>query len=161
MDYFTTWPEAFSIPDQEATTVAEVLVQQWVSRFGTPLQVHSDQGTNFPSAVFKGMGQILGIDKTQTTPLHPQSDGMVERFNRTILNNLSLTVSRNQQDWDLELPLFLLAVLFMRLPDILHRRCSTVTNFVCLVTFNLVARQKHVHRQRSTFEISRHVLKMP
>ena len=61
------------------------------------------------SAVFKGLCQILGIDKTQTTPLHPQSDGMVERFNRTILNNLSLLVSRNQQDWDLKLPLFLLA----------------------------------------------------
>ena len=73
------------------------------------MQIHSDQGTNFTSAVFKGLCQILGIDKTQTTPLHPQSDGMVERFNRTILNNLSLLVSRNQQDWDLKLPLFLLA----------------------------------------------------
>ena len=47
--------------------------------------------------------------KTQTTPLHPQSDGMVERFNRTILNHLSLFVSKNQQDWDQKLPLFLLA----------------------------------------------------
>ncbi|GFV96335.1 retrovirus-related Pol polyprotein from transposon 412 [Trichonephila clavipes] len=44
-----------------------------------------------------------------TTPLHPQSDGMVERFNRTILNNLSLMVSKNQQDWDQKVPLFLLA----------------------------------------------------
>ncbi|KAF8782265.1 Retrovirus-related Pol polyprotein like [Argiope bruennichi] len=49
------------------------------------------------------------IDKTQTTPLHPQSDGMVERFNRTILNHLSIHVSMNQQDWDRKLPMFLLA----------------------------------------------------
>ncbi|GFU12364.1 retrovirus-related Pol polyprotein from transposon 412 [Trichonephila clavipes] len=47
-------------------------------------------------------------DKTRTTALHPQSDGMVERFNRTILNNLSLLVSSNQQDWDKKLPFFLL-----------------------------------------------------
>ncbi|GFW63770.1 retrovirus-related Pol polyprotein from transposon 412 [Trichonephila clavipes] len=56
-----------------------------------------------------GVCELLGIDKTKTTPLHPQSDGMVERFNRTILNNLSLMVSKNQQDWDQKVPLFLLA----------------------------------------------------
>lgn len=109
MDYFTKWPEAYPIPDQEAPTVAEVMVQRWISRFGVPLQIHSDQGRNFTSAVINGLCELLGIDKTQTTPLHPQSDGMVERFNRTILNNLSLMVSRNQQDWDQKLPLFLLA----------------------------------------------------
>ncbi|GFW70147.1 retrovirus-related Pol polyprotein from transposon 412 [Trichonephila clavipes] len=66
-------------------------------------------GRNFVSAVLKGVCELLGIDKTKTTPLHPQSDGMVERFNRTILNNLSLMVSKNQQDWDQKVPLFLLA----------------------------------------------------
>ncbi|GFT44046.1 retrovirus-related Pol polyprotein from transposon 412 [Trichonephila clavipes] len=76
---------------------------------GVPLQLHSDQGRNFVSAVLKGVCELLGIDKTKTTPLHPQSDGMVERFNRTILNNLSLMVSKNQQDWDQKVPLFLLA----------------------------------------------------
>ena len=53
MDYFTKWPEAYPMPDQEATTIAEVLIQQWVLRFGTPFQIHSDQGTNFTSALFK------------------------------------------------------------------------------------------------------------
>ncbi|GFU99004.1 retrovirus-related Pol polyprotein from transposon 412 [Trichonephila clavipes] len=57
----------------------------------------------------EGVCELLGIDKTKTTPLHPQSDGMVERFNRTILNNLSLMVSKNQQDWDQKVPIFLLA----------------------------------------------------
>ncbi|GFS62188.1 retrovirus-related Pol polyprotein from transposon 412 [Trichonephila clavipes] len=93
----------------EAPTVAEAVVQHWISRYGVPLQLHSDQGRNFVSAVLKGVCELLGIDKTKTTPLHPQSDGMVERFNRTILNNLSLMVSKNQQDWDHKVPLFLLA----------------------------------------------------
>ncbi|GFU66226.1 retrovirus-related Pol polyprotein from transposon 412 [Trichonephila clavipes] len=109
IDYFTKWPEVYPIPDQEAPTVAEAVVQHWISRYGVPLQLHSDQGRNFVSAVLKGVCELLGIDKTKTTPLHPQSDGMVKRFNRTILNNLSLMVSKNQQDWDQKVPLFLLA----------------------------------------------------
>ncbi|GFX98093.1 retrovirus-related Pol polyprotein from transposon 412 [Trichonephila clavipes] len=109
IDYFTKWPEVYPIPDQEAPTVAEAVVQHWISRYGVPLQLHSDQGRNFVSAVLKGVCELLGMDKTKTTPLHPQSDGMVERFNRTILNNLSLMVSKNQQDWDQKVPLFLLA----------------------------------------------------
>ncbi|GFT84712.1 retrovirus-related Pol polyprotein from transposon 412 [Trichonephila clavipes] len=79
MDYFTKWPEAYSIPNQEASTVAEVLVQHWISRFGVPLQLHSDQGRNFDSAVCKRLCEILAIDKTRKTALHPQADGMVER----------------------------------------------------------------------------------
>ncbi|GFS52302.1 hypothetical protein TNCV_4850271 [Trichonephila clavipes] len=109
MDYFTKWPEVYPIPDQEAPTVAEAVVQHWISRYGVPLQLHSDQIRNFVSAVLKGVCELLGIDKIKTTPLHPQSDGMVERFNRTILNNLSLMVSKNQQDWDQKVPPFLLA----------------------------------------------------
>ncbi|GFU48970.1 retrovirus-related Pol polyprotein from transposon 412 [Trichonephila clavipes] len=71
MDYFTKWPEAYPISDQEATTVSEVLVQHWISRFGVPLQLHSDQGRNFKSTVCKRLCEILVIDKTQTTVLHP------------------------------------------------------------------------------------------
>ncbi|GFV39395.1 retrovirus-related Pol polyprotein from transposon 412 [Trichonephila clavipes] len=71
MDYFTKWPEVYPIPDQEAPTVAEAVVQHWISRYGVPLQLHSDQGRNFVSAVLKGVCELLGIDKTKTTPLHP------------------------------------------------------------------------------------------
>ncbi|GFV55667.1 retrovirus-related Pol polyprotein from transposon 412 [Trichonephila clavipes] len=109
MDYFTKWPEAYPIPDQEASTDAEALVQHWISRFGVLIQLHSHQGINFDSAVCKRLCEILAIDKTGTTASHPQSDDMVERFNRTILSSLSLLVSSNQQDWDKKLPFFLLA----------------------------------------------------
>ncbi|GFS76807.1 retrovirus-related Pol polyprotein from transposon 412 [Trichonephila clavipes] len=92
-----------------ASTVAEVLVQHWISRFGVPLQLHCDQGRNSDSAVCKRLCEILAIDKTRTTALHPQSDDMVERFSRTILNSLSLLVSSNQQGWDKKFPFFLFA----------------------------------------------------
>ncbi|GBM08942.1 hypothetical protein AVEN_57480-1 [Araneus ventricosus] len=71
--------------------------------------LNSDQGTNFTSSLFTELSKLLGILKTRKTALYPESDGMVERFNRAILNHLSLFVSRNQTDWDKQLPLFLLA----------------------------------------------------
>ena len=48
-DYFTKWVEAFALPNQQATTVAEVLVDQFFCRFGVPMELHSDQGRNFES----------------------------------------------------------------------------------------------------------------
>ncbi|GBN32937.1 Retrovirus-related Pol polyprotein from transposon 412 [Araneus ventricosus] len=108
LDYFTKWPEAIPIPDQGISTVAEELVRTWTSRYGVPMILHSDQGINFNSVLFTELCELLGILKTRKTALHPESDGMVERFNRTILNHLSLFVSNNQTDWVTHLPLFLL-----------------------------------------------------
>ncbi|GBM22895.1 Retrovirus-related Pol polyprotein from transposon 412 [Araneus ventricosus] len=81
MNYFTKWPEAIPIPDQEASTVAEALVRSWISCYDVPMILHSDQGTNFNSALFTKLCKLLGILKTRTTVLHPEFDGMVERFN--------------------------------------------------------------------------------
>ena len=52
-DYFTKWTEAYAIPDQTAETVAAVLVEEFICRFGTPVQIHTDQGRNFESNLFK------------------------------------------------------------------------------------------------------------
>ena len=89
-DFFSKWTEAYAIPNQEATTVARVLVEEFMAPFGIPRQIHSDQGRNFVSKVFQEMCKSLGMDKTRTTPLHPQSDGMVERSKRTIEGVLSM-----------------------------------------------------------------------
>jgi len=109
MDYFTKWPEAYALPDHEAGTVAEVLVTQFVTRFGVPGELHSDQGREFESRVFRECCELLGIHKTRTTPQRPQSDGMVERFNRTLAGELAKHCEASQQDWDLWLPYLLMA----------------------------------------------------
>ncbi|UYV72261.1 hypothetical protein LAZ67_9002385 [Cordylochernes scorpioides] len=109
MDYFTKWPEAFPLADQEAETVAETLISQFFSRFGVPMQIHTDQGRNFESRLFAQMCKLLGSHKTRTTPLHPQSDGMVEKFNRTLASQLSLFVAQSLRDWDSQLPILLMA----------------------------------------------------
>ena len=68
IDYFSKWPEAHAIPDQEAETVADALLEGMFSRFGVPETLHSDQGRNFESRVFSAMCERLGIHKTRTTP---------------------------------------------------------------------------------------------
>ena len=108
-DYFTKWVEALPIPDQEATTIAELLIKEVICRFGVPQQIHSDQGRNFESILFAEMCKLLGIKKTRTTPYHPASDGMVERFNRTLEMQLSKFADHNQRDWDLHLPFLVMA----------------------------------------------------
>ena len=108
-DYFTKWVEAYPMPNQEATTVAELLVKQFICWFGVPLLIHSDQGRNFESELFAEMCRLLGIKKTRTTPYHPQSDGMVERFNRTLEVQLSKFAVHNQKDWDEHIPFLLMA----------------------------------------------------
>ena len=109
MDYFTKWPEAYAVPDQSASTTAEHLVSEMFCRFGVPEELHSDQGRNFEAKVFGEVCRRLGIKKTRTTPLHPQSDGLVERFNRTLATQLAILTSCRQRDWDQHLPLVLWA----------------------------------------------------
>lgn len=107
--YFSKWLEAIPLKNQEATTVAEALVNQFISVHGVPLQIHADRGSNFEAKVFQEMCQLLGIDKTRTTIRRPQSDGMVERANRTIQNMIASYISSKQNDWDEHIPLLLLA----------------------------------------------------
>ncbi|KAK3095582.1 hypothetical protein FSP39_016324 [Pinctada imbricata] len=99
-DYFTKWIDAVPMKNQEAVTVARKFVKHFVTKHGVPLQVHTDQGSNFESLIFKEMCKILGTEKTRTTTFRPQSDGLVERANRTIQNMLSSYVNTNQRDWD-------------------------------------------------------------
>ena len=102
-DYFTKWVEVFPLKSHTAVVVAEILVDRFITRFGAPFQIHSDQGPEFESKLVSEVCKLLGVDKTRTTSYHPQSDGQVERFNRTLLSMLSKYVHENQKDWDLHL----------------------------------------------------------
>ena len=110
-DYFSKWIEAYPLPDQEAVTCARKFTEEWICRHGCPLTLHSDQGRNFESHVFEEMCKLLGIDKTRTTPLNPKSDGFIERFNRTMLDTISVLLDpyKHQRDWDVVLPFALMA----------------------------------------------------
>ena len=99
-DYFTRWVEAYPIPNQEAVTVATKLTQELFFRFSLPEQLHSDQGRQFESILIAEMCKLLQIHKSRTTPYHPQGDGLVERFNRTLLDLLSTSIKDHQGTWE-------------------------------------------------------------
>ena len=106
-DYFTKWAEAIPMPDQTAERIVRVLIEVF-SHFGIPEILHSDQGRNFESTILKKTCSAFGIVKSRTTSYHPQGDGMVERFNRTLLQLLRAYVQQ-QSDWESQLPLLLYA----------------------------------------------------
>ena len=76
-DYFTIWTEALPMPNIEACTVANLLVNEVLTRFGIPRKIHSDQGRQFESNLFQEMCRLLDIGKTRTTPYHPQSNHLL------------------------------------------------------------------------------------
>ena len=77
IDGFTRWAQAFPLRSMTAEEVASVFVVGWVSLFGVPHSVHTDQGTQFTSTVFREMCRLLGIRKTQTTPYHPETEHVI------------------------------------------------------------------------------------
>ena len=102
-DHFTKWMEAYSIPNQEAKTVANKLIDELFCRYSMPEQLHSDQGAQFQSNLVAEVCRILQIGKSRTTPYHPQCDGVVERFNRTLLDMLATTTGNHPHDWEIHL----------------------------------------------------------
>ena len=96
-DYFTKYTEAYPLKDI------------WLPRYGFPLFLHSDQGKEFDNVMIHKLSELLGTVKTKTTPYHPRSDGLVERFNRTLLAMLAMFVSQEHDNWDDLLPFMMLA----------------------------------------------------
>ena len=109
VDYLTKWLEVFATKDQTALTIAKLFVQQIVSRHGVPTQLLSDRGPAFLSHLLTEVCSLLGVKKVNTTAYHPQTDGLVERFNRTLTAMLSKKVDASGKDWDEHLPFVLFA----------------------------------------------------
>ena len=101
---FSRWTEACPLPDETALTVADAFFQHIVCRFGMPMVIHSDQGREFEDKIMQELCTMGGSHKTKTTPYHPESDGTVERFNRTLLMMLAMFAGENCDDWDNLLP---------------------------------------------------------
>src|SRR5438093_6972520 len=89
MDYLTKYPECFATENQNAETVAKILVEEIICRHGAPKQILTDRGANFMSEVMNKVYELFKIHKISTSAYHPQTDGMVEKFNSTLLNMLA------------------------------------------------------------------------
>ena len=92
----------------DAGSLAEQLIQLF-SRVGIPREVLSDQGTNFMSQLLRELYNLLNIRPIRTSPYHPQTDGLVEHFNKTLKALLRKLVIKEGRDWDRLLPYVLFA----------------------------------------------------
>ena len=109
-DYLTKWVKTFAIQNTKAETFAKILINEIITRHSVPSKLLSDQGQNFLSNIVKNVCEYFRINKIQTTPYHPQCDGLIERFNKTLCKMLSAYANSNQTNWNLYLPLVILLI---------------------------------------------------
>ncbi|GBL88924.1 hypothetical protein AVEN_159015-1 [Araneus ventricosus] len=84
IDRFSRWPEAMPIADIRAETVAQALYIGWISRFGVPQRISTDRGSQFTSDVFHSLAKTFGIRLSHIATYHPQANGAIERWHRTL-----------------------------------------------------------------------------
>ena len=98
-DSFTKYAWAFPTRNQKATTVAKLLWEKVLMNYGFLQRLHSDQGKDFDSRLIKELCKVANIEKTRTTPYHPQGNGQTERFNRTLLGMLGTLDADKKAAW--------------------------------------------------------------
>jgi Integrase zinc binding domain/Integrase core domain len=98
-DYFTKWPEAEAISEATGKRVSEFIYQTIICRHGCPKQILSDRGTHFRNEIVDSLLKKFEIQHLLSTPYHPQTNGLVERFNRTLCESLA-KLTEGQEDWD-------------------------------------------------------------
>ncbi len=106
---FKKWIECLPAPNDTAETTACLLMNHIFSRFGLPLRVNSDRGTHFTAEIMQEVWKLLGIQAKLHISHHPIFPSQVERANRTVISMLKKYVATNQKDWDIKLPLVLMA----------------------------------------------------
>ena len=107
-DYLTKWPEVYPLPDHKATTVADCLADL-IWRHGVPLRIIHDRAPEFLSDVLQDTAAVFGLQQLPTSGGHPQTDGLVERLNRTLKAMLTKLVTKKGRDWDVKLGPVLMA----------------------------------------------------
>ena len=107
-DYATRYPEAVPLHTIDAPRIAEELVKVF-AQVGVPREILTDQGSNFTSQMLTEIYRLLGVQPIRTSPYHPQTDGLVERFNQTLKRMLKKAAMDNVKDWDKFVPYLLFA----------------------------------------------------
>ena len=103
-DHFSRYAQAIPTRNQKAYTTAKMLYENFFLHYGFPAVLHSDKGANFESKVIKSLCEIAGVKKSRTTPYHPMGNGMVERYNKTLLNMLGTLSDDKKADWKSYVP---------------------------------------------------------
>jgi ribosomal protein L21E len=98
MDYLTKWPEAKPLTNATAEAVAQFIYDDIICRHGAPTVLISDQGTHFKNKVIDELSGKFKMEHRFSSPYHPQTNGLVERFNQTLCEALKKV--RDPMNWD-------------------------------------------------------------
>src|SRR5436190_20847332 len=75
---------AIPVPDITAETIAKCLYKEWITRYGTPARITTDQGRQFEADLFRRLTKLTGSTHLRTTDYHPAANGMIERLQRQV-----------------------------------------------------------------------------
>ncbi|GBL65279.1 Transposon Ty3-G Gag-Pol polyprotein, partial [Araneus ventricosus] len=103
-DYLTRFTVTKALPTAEATEIAKFLVEEIILKHGAPREMISDRGRSFLSNLVKDINQLCQTSHLLTTAYHPQTNGLTERFNKTLADMLSMYADVEQRNWDTILP---------------------------------------------------------
>ena len=118
VDRLTRWPLAIPMVDISASSVIDAFAHGLIASFGIPESVTTDNGSQFTSSVWQQLLNTWGIKAHFTTPYHPQSNGLVERFHRRLKEALNALANDEPEQWFWRLPCALLAIRTTIKPDI-------------------------------------------
>ena len=144
VDRTTRWPEAVPVADTTAETVLQTFLDTWVSRFGTPSTVTTDRGSQFTSETWRKSLGDLGINVSTTTSYHPQSNGIVKIFHRTLKDSLRCAASKS---WSRSLPWVLLGIRSAPKLDTATSTAEVVFGHLCACQVSVSSRSNEKHRQ--------------
>ena len=95
---------AYVIPDQTAKSVAKYLWQGYISIFGAPAKLLSDERATFESNIISELCKLIGIWKARTSPYHPQTNGQVEQVHQMLIQMIGKLGKDQKADWPKHLP---------------------------------------------------------
>jgi hypothetical protein len=101
------WPEAAPISQKTGAEVADFIYSHIYCRYGCPRHIQTDNGLEFKNDLVAQLFKKWKIRHHFSTPYHPQSNGLVERYNKTLCNAIARQCQG--QDWDLHIEQCLLA----------------------------------------------------
>ena len=99
-DAFSKWTEVVALPDQTAETTCRALMDKIILYHGPPKIIVTDRGTNFTSRLFNNLCKELRTKHKTTTAYHPQSNGMTERFNKTVVEMIRKYIGDGYEQWE-------------------------------------------------------------
>jgi len=107
IDRFSRWPEAIPLTEISAESIVTAFYTHWVSRYGSPINITTDQGPQFEASLFKALTNVIGCERIRTSAYHPASNGILERWHRTLKTAI---MCHKSDDWMESFPSVLLGL---------------------------------------------------